>query len=84
MIAMYIPIAIYKNNIVLIDSMDTFALYFCSSVKQKMRPSLPEGQVDYDAEGVPGVSEGEEEFSGSGAPSDDMFVDSGMDDDDDL
>ena len=81
---MYIPIAIYKNNAVLIDSMDTFALYFCSSVKQKMRPTVPDASVDFEAEGVPGVAEGEDELGGSGIPSDDVFADSAMDDDDDL
>ncbi len=50
---MYIPIAIYKNNVVLIDSMDTFALYFCSSVKQRMRPAVPDPALDFDADGVP-------------------------------
>jgi hypothetical protein len=79
---MYIPIAIYKNNAVLIDSMDTFALYFCSSVKQKMRPSVPD--VEFDAEGVPGITEGEEEFGGAGVSSDELFTDSAVEDDDDI
>ncbi len=79
---MYIPIAIYKNNAVLIDSMDTFALYFCSSVKQKMRPSIPDSQVDFD--GVPGVSEGEDEFGSAASGSEEIFTEPGMDDDDDL
>lgn len=81
---MYIPIAIYKNNVVLIDNMDTFALYFCSSVKQRMRPTVPDAQVDYDADGMPIVTEGEEEFGSSGSSSDEIFIESGMDDDDDL
>jgi hypothetical protein len=81
---MYIPIAIYKNNAVLIDSMDTFALYFCSSVKQKMRPAVPDADVEFDAAGVPGVTEGEGEFGGAGVSSDEIFTDSAMDDDDDL
>jgi hypothetical protein len=79
---MYIPIAIYKNNAVLIDSMDTFALYFCSSVKQKMRSAVPEAEND--ADGIPGLTEGEDEFSGAGVSSDELFTDSAMDDDDDL
>lgn len=78
---MYIPIAIYKNNAVLIDSMDTFALYFCSSVKQKMRSAVPDATADFDADGVPGVTEGEDEFGSSS--SEEMF-ESAMDDDDDL
>jgi hypothetical protein len=79
---MYIPIAIYKNNAVLIDSMDTFALYFCSSVKQKMKPTVPDADIEFDAEGVPGMTEGEDEF-GAGVASDELF-DSVADDDDDL
>ena len=81
---MYIPIAIYKNNAVLIDSMDTFALYFCSSVKQKMKPTLPDADVEFDAEGMAGLAEGDEEFGGSGAAADETFTDSALDDDDDL
>jgi hypothetical protein len=78
---MYIPIAIYKNNAVLIDSMDTFALYFCSSVKQRMRPTVPD--VEFDAEGVPGITEGEDEFGSAGVSSDEIF-DSVADDDDEI
>ena len=81
---MYIPIAIYKNNAVLIDSMDTFALYFCSSVKQRMRQAEPEATVVYDADGMPVVTEGEDEFGGAGTVSEDMFADAGMDDDDEI
>ncbi|MGA9142085.1 MAG: hypothetical protein WBZ29_17810 [Methanocella sp.] len=81
---MYIPIAIYKNNVVLIDNMDTFALYFCSSVKQRMRPTVPDVQVDYDADGMPIVTEGEEEFSSSSSSTEEIFTESGADDDDDL
>jgi hypothetical protein len=79
---MYIPIAIYKNNAVLIDSMDTFALYFCSSVKQKMRPAVPE--AGFDTDGVPGLTEGEEEFSGASVASEELFTDTAIDDDDDI
>lgn len=61
---MYVPIAVYKNNVVLIDSMDTFALYFCSSVKQKMRSTVEDARVEYDGDGVP--IETEDEFSSSG------------------
>jgi hypothetical protein len=81
---MYIPIAIYKNNVVLIDNMDTFALYFCSSVKQRMRPTVPDVQVDYDADGMPIPTEGEDEFSSTASSSDETFTESGADDDDDL
>jgi hypothetical protein len=79
---MYIPIAIYKNNAVLIDSMDTFALYFCSSVKQKMRSTVPDAAFDVD--GMPVVTEGEEEFAGADASSEEIFTESALDDDDDL
>jgi hypothetical protein len=34
----YIPIAIHKNELVVIDSMDTFSRYFCLAKKQKMTP----------------------------------------------
>ncbi len=79
---MYIPIAIYKNNAVLIDSMDTFALYFCSSVKQKMRPAVPD--VELGADGVPGLTDGEDDFGSAGASSDEIFTESAADDDDEL
>ena len=35
---MYTPIAIHKNELVVIDSMDTFSRYFCLAKKQKMTP----------------------------------------------
>lgn len=78
---MYVPIAIYKNNIVLIDNMDTFALYFCSSVKQRMKQAPAEVEVEYD--GIPGQAEGEEEEFGH-SYSDDSFSVESHDDDDDL
>jgi hypothetical protein len=79
-ISMYIPIAVHKNNLVLIDSMDTFAMYFCSSVKQKMKPNV--GDVNTDYEGVPQEGEGEEEFAAEYS-GEDSFSES-IDDDDDL
>lgn len=79
---MYIPIAFYKNSLVLIDSMDTFALYYCSSVKQKMRPAPGEGSAEYGGEGIPG--EADEEMGGGGSfAAEDSFADS-FDDDDDI
>lgn len=44
---MYIPLAVHKNELVLIDSMETFSQYFCLAKKQKMtplaiQPGLPE------------------------------------------
>ncbi len=81
---MYLPIAFYKNNLILIDNMDTFALYFCSSVKQKMKSAPEEGHAGYDGEGVPTEAESDEELSGgAGFTSEDSFTES-FDDDDDL
>lgn len=82
-IVMYLPIAFYKNNLVLIDNMETFALYFCSSVKQKMKPAPGEGHAGYDGEGMPGEPESDEEIGGTGFSSDESFAES-FDDDDDL
>jgi hypothetical protein len=44
---MYIPLAVHKNELVVIDSMESFSHYFCLAKKQKMTPlavhaSLPE------------------------------------------
>lgn len=78
---MYIPIAFHKNNLVLIDSMDTFALYFCSSVKQKMKSTVEDTHVAYDADGMP-IPEGEsEEEFGAGFSADESSFDAGDDDD---
>ena len=76
---MYVPIAFYKNNLVLIDNMDTFALYYCSSVKQKMRPTLDEG-TDNSKDGRMSA-EVDEGFGGSGYATEESFSDS-LDDDD--
>ncbi len=35
---MYIPLAVHKNELVLIDSMEAFSQYFCLAKKQKMTP----------------------------------------------
>jgi hypothetical protein len=35
---LYTPIAIHKNELVVIDNMDTFSRYFCLAKKQKMTP----------------------------------------------
>ena len=35
---MYIPLAIHKNELVVIDGMDTFSQFFCLAKKQKMTP----------------------------------------------
>jgi hypothetical protein len=35
---LYIPLAVHKNELVLIDSMEAFSRYFCLAKKQKMTP----------------------------------------------
>ena len=35
---MYIPLAAHKNELVVIDNMDSFSHYFCLAKKQKMTP----------------------------------------------
>jgi hypothetical protein len=42
---MYIPIAIHKNELVVIDNMDTFSRYFCLAKKQKMTPLAGDEKV---------------------------------------
>jgi hypothetical protein len=44
---LYIPLAVHKNELVVIDGMESFSHYFCLAKKQKMTPlaihaSLPE------------------------------------------
>jgi hypothetical protein len=34
----YIPLAVHKNELVVIKNMDTFSHYFCLAKKQKMTP----------------------------------------------
>ncbi|HMK45660.1 MAG TPA: hypothetical protein VK436_03445 [Methanocella sp.] len=77
---MYIPIAFYKNNLVLIDSMDSFALYFCSSVKQKMTPEP--GEAAGFGGGVSSGEVGDDEFSGSAFAPEDSYSDAFEDEDD--
>jgi len=33
---LYIPLAVHKNELVVIDSMETFSHYFCLAKKQKI------------------------------------------------
>ena len=52
---MYIPLAVHKNELVVIDGMESFSHYFCLAKKQKMTPlavhaSLPE-EEETDDEG---------------------------------
>lgn len=42
---MYIPLAVHKNELVEIDSMDTFSRYFCLAKKQKMTPLAADDNV---------------------------------------
>jgi len=35
---LYIPLAVHKNELVVINNMDTFSHYFCLAKKQKMTP----------------------------------------------
>ncbi|MCD1296208.1 hypothetical protein CUJ83_14490 [Methanocella sp. CWC-04] len=35
---MYISLAVHKNELVVVDSMQTFSNYFCLAKKQKMTP----------------------------------------------
>ena len=42
---LYTPIAIHKNELVVIDSMDTFSRYFCLAKKQKMTPLVTDEVV---------------------------------------
>lgn len=67
---MYIPIAIHKNELVVIDSMDTFSRYFCLAKKQKMTPLAVDNTVLATPEeleeerGGPGFFEDEEHTAG--------------------
>ena len=42
---LYTPIAIHKNELVVIDSMETFSRYFCLAKKQKMTPLVTDEVV---------------------------------------
>lgn len=37
---MYIPLAVHKNELIVVDSMETFSHYFCLAKKQKMTPLI--------------------------------------------
>lgn len=52
---MYIPLAIHKNELVVIDNMDIFSQYFCLAKKQKMTPlavdvTVPHEEIEGDEE----------------------------------
>jgi len=67
----YIPIAIHKNELVVIDSMDTFSRYFCLAKKQKMTPLAVDDTVLATPEeleeerGEPGLFDQEEHTASS-------------------
>ncbi|WP_424357778.1 hypothetical protein [Methanocella sp. MCL-LM] len=42
---LYIPLAVHKNELVVIDSMEAFSHYFCLAKKQKMTPLASEAAV---------------------------------------
>ncbi|BAI60199.1 hypothetical protein MCP_0127 [Methanocella paludicola SANAE] len=76
---MYTPIAIHKNELVVIDSMDTFSRYFCLAKKQKMTPLVTDEIVatpeELEEERVGGFEEEEHAASVDGGSPD-------LDDDD--
>jgi hypothetical protein len=41
---LYIPLAVHKNELVVIDSMEAFSHYFCLAKKQKMTPLATEAR----------------------------------------
>jgi hypothetical protein len=65
----YTPIAIHKNELVVIDNMDTFSRYFCLAKKQKMTPLVTDEIVatpeELAEERVAGQFEEEEHAAGS-------------------
>ncbi len=67
---LYIPIAIHKNELIVIEDMDTFSKYFCLAKKQKMTPLATDEIVATPEEleeerGEPGFFEDEEHAAGS-------------------
>jgi hypothetical protein len=48
---LYIPLAVHKNELVVIDSMEAFSHYFCLAKKQKMTPlASSAGRIAHDEE----------------------------------
>jgi hypothetical protein len=70
---LYIPLAVHKNELVVIDGMESFSHYFCLAKKQKMTPLAVHASLPEEEE----VDEEEKTFYGDGA----MEI---ADDDDDL
>ena len=72
---MYIPLAVHKNELVVIDSMETFSHYFCLAKKQKMTPL---------ASGSGAVTGDEDMAEESGEFFEESSAESASDEDDDL
>jgi hypothetical protein len=60
---LYIPLAVHKNELVLIDSMESFSHYFCLAKKQKMTPLAVQASLPEEEE----VDDEEKTFFGDGA-----------------
>ena len=72
---MYIPIAIHKNELVVIENMEDFSRYFCLAKKQKMTPLVADEIVATPEEleserGTPAVFEEAEVSSNEGGTPD--------------
>ncbi len=76
---MYIPLAIHKNELIVIDSMDTFSQFFCLAKKQKMTPLAVEAPVAAGHEEIEGEEEMKPFFEDD--HSDSLSSDSGDEDD---
>ena len=66
---LYIPLAVHKNELVVIDSMEAFSHYFCLAKKQKMTPLASEaaargGDEEVEEEGREFFDEGVEVAAG--------------------
>ena len=72
---MYIPLAIHKNELVVIDGMDTFSQFFCLAKKQKMTPLASDMVAAHGHEEVGGDEEVKPFFD------EDSSSDAGDDDD---
>jgi hypothetical protein len=60
---LYIPLAVHKNELVVIDGMESFSHYFCLAKKQKMTPLAVHTSLPQDEE----IDEEEKSFFEDGA-----------------
>src|SRR5271157_513099 len=72
---LYIPIAIHKNELVVIENMETFSRYFCLAKKQKMTPLVADEIVATPEEleserGAPAIFEESDATSSDGGSPD--------------